>query len=105
MASPETMPLEAGGAVMADATQRTICPACRPELEWTYEIGCPARHPKNPELRCFREAGHRGIHLANDWHLTIEPTTLLSGRTPTRTGLNAGWDSRRLSAPIEGAAS
>jgi hypothetical protein len=71
--------------------RQTVCPKCRPGFGWTYDIGCPARHPDNSELRCYRESGHRGMHLADDWNCTIEPTTILKGRTPTRLGLKVAW--------------
>jgi hypothetical protein len=80
--------------------RQILCPKCRPEWEWTYYIGCPARHPENSDLRCYREFGHRGIHLADDWHETIAPTTILKGRTPSHLGIKVGWANARHASEV-----
>lgn len=81
------------------ARKQTMCPRCRPDFEWTYDIGCPSRHPENADLRCFREAGHRGMHVADDWHCTIEPKTVLrAGRPPMHLSIHASWSNERYAS-------
>ena len=61
------------------------CPSREAVAERAYEIECPSRHPEVNHLRCFREAGHGGLHLADDWNLEATP-----GRYG-RLGLQVGW--------------
>lgn len=42
----------------------------------TWDIRCGSKHPGHPELRCRHEAGHTGMHGAEDWRSVVPPTAV-----------------------------